>query len=114
MSEAAPEDFWSPTLHSASGIWVWSVASHVLRADARFASLMGLDAVELASGAPVSRFFQGIVAEAAAEHLLVELADARLRYLRKERELVREPPLRDATAQMLDQIRGRRARSPRR
>src|ERR1700691_2919525 len=43
------------------------------------------------------------VVQARAQDLLVELADARLRDLGDERELVRQPPFRDARAQVLDQ-----------
>src|SRR5258708_11642790 len=42
------------------------------------------------------------------QHLLVELADARLRDLSDEGELVRQPPLRAAAAQMLNQLPGAR------
>ncbi len=59
-----PADTGPPTLaQSASGVWVWDVATSVLRADARFAGLTGLDPALIAAGAPAERFFHGIVPE---------------------------------------------------
>src|SRR5262249_20929812 len=52
---------------------------------------------------------EGSVCELAAEHLLVELADARLWDLVHERELVGQPPPRNAPAEVLDQLLGGRA-----
>src|ERR1039457_789509 len=43
------------------------------------------------------------VLQVGAQHLLVELADARLGDLRDERELVGQPPLGDASTQVLEQ-----------
>jgi PAS domain S-box-containing protein len=47
----------------ANGAWIWDVSESLLRGDARFAALTGMDAGELVSGVPVARFFQGIYAE---------------------------------------------------
>jgi PAS domain S-box-containing protein len=59
----APDAGRSPTIQLASGAWDWDVASDVLRADARFASLAGLDPIVAAAGAPGARFFEGVVPE---------------------------------------------------
>ena len=53
----------SPTIQLASGSWIWDVASDVLHADARFASLTGLDPIVAVAGAPGARFFEGVVPE---------------------------------------------------
>jgi len=53
----------SPTTQLAGGAWTWDVASDVLRADARFANLTGLDPIAAAAGIPGARFFEGVVAE---------------------------------------------------
>jgi PAS domain S-box-containing protein len=50
-------------LHAANGRWIWDIAAGLLRADARFASLTGLDPEALAAGVPVAKFFHGVVAE---------------------------------------------------
>jgi PAS domain S-box-containing protein len=42
------------------GTWDWDVAHDRVRADARFASLYGIDAVRAAEGAPIADFFGGI------------------------------------------------------
>src|SRR3954447_19847633 len=51
------------------------------------------------------------VSEPLAQHLLVEFADARLRHLVDERELLRQPPLRHARAQVLAQVLRARRRA---
>ena len=59
----APDAGRSPAMQLASGAWIWDVAADVLRADARFASLTGLDPIVAAAGAPGARFFDGVVPE---------------------------------------------------
>ena len=45
----------------ATGGWDWDIANKRLKGDARFAVLMGLDAVALEAGVPTNQFFHNIV-----------------------------------------------------
>ena len=47
-------------LASAVGVWSWSVADNLLRADGRFAELYGLDRVQAAEGLPTDAFFAAV------------------------------------------------------
>jgi PAS domain S-box-containing protein len=64
MKEAsAPPPGRAPLAPLANGAWDWDVIADVLRADARFASLTGLDPAAAAVGGPGDWFFHGVVLE---------------------------------------------------
>ena len=47
----------------ATGGWDWDIDKRILRGDARFATLMGLDPVALEAGVPTRQFFHSILPE---------------------------------------------------
>ncbi len=59
----SPDAGRSPKTQLAGGAWTWDIASDVLCADARYASLAGLDPIAAAAGVPGARFFEGVVPE---------------------------------------------------
>src|SRR5436305_2388455 len=67
-------------------------------------------ASRLALGRPHRLALQLPVRQPLAQDLLVELADARLRHLVDERDLVRQPPARHARCQVVTQLVGRDVR----
>lgn len=60
-------------LQDAAGAWVWDAAEGRLYADARFASLCGLDPAEARAGLPLEAFVAGVVPE---DRLRVKIAVA--------------------------------------
>jgi PAS domain S-box-containing protein len=60
---ASTPGVWSSPSLAVNGAWDWDVPANRLCADARFAQFNGLEAAELAAGAPGAAFFHGVVAE---------------------------------------------------
>ncbi|MBR0664439.1 PAS domain-containing protein [Roseomonas hellenica] len=61
MADAAPLPPTNGDMSGAVGAWNWDIASRLLVADARFASLYGLDPAAAAAGLPASAFFEPVL-----------------------------------------------------